>query len=628
MRTRTCALAPAAIVVALVLCEPAAAETFCVKDPACSGTSEPTIAAAIAAADGNGTGLDRVQVGPGLYAEGALLADGSNPVEIDGAGQGQTFVTRAGAVSGNKVLETQHADSIVSDLVVQIPAVSNITGLALGPATADRVGVTGGPAATGSTGITVSGGHLRRSFVSLPTEIFPGTTAIRALNGATVESTGASAGFAVSAGGSGVLLRGVRITAHEGLLISNSGADSTLTMENSQMRLLAGGPLGTVGLYARADTPDDSKLTVNMRHLTIMGPTGTGVGLQAIASSGSNATEVDVDARDSVIADLDTDLLLTESNGDTATMSIDNSFYGFAKKSVSPTASLIEGTHSLNSATVDPRFVDDRGDTHLRYDSPLIDRGVPGGLLPDESTTDLAGEPRLVDGDGDGDARRDMGAFEYQRRPPVVEAGVSPASARRGVPFSFSATATDPDPGDSIVSFGWAFDEGASAAGGAVQHAFSTLGAHSGTATATDSVGLSGTRTAGVSVVDLAAPALVIKGGSVRLTKQGVAAVTLTCPAAEESGPCDGTLALRTARKVPLHASAMRRRVRLGKAAFSVTPGRARKVRVRLSKRNRRLVARLLRVKIKATAQVHDQAGNTARVSRKLTLLPPKRKRR
>jgi hypothetical protein len=219
-----------------------------------------------------------------------------------------------------------------------------------------------------------------------------------------------------------------------------------------------------------------------------------------------------------------------------------------------------------------------------------------------------------------------MGAIEYQHRPPVVVAAASPASASPGVPFSFNATAIDPDPGDSVTPLSWTFDDGASADGGAVQHAFSMLGAHSATATATDSAGVSGTGRAGVSVVDSTAPAFAVKGGSVRLTKRGVAAVRLTCPATELSGPCDGTLVLRTANKL-LAPAAKRKRLRLGRTAFSIAAGKSRKVKVRLSKRNRRLVARRGRVKIVATADVHDRAGNRVKVSRKLTLLRPKRKR-
>jgi hypothetical protein len=53
------------------------------------------------------------------------------------------------------------------------------------------------------------------------------------------------------------------------------------------------------------------------------------------------------------------------------------------------------------------------GDYRLLAGSPLIDTGdpaTPQGL-------DLAGSPLVADGNGDGDARRDPGAFEFQPAP-------------------------------------------------------------------------------------------------------------------------------------------------------------------------------------------------------------------
>jgi predicted outer membrane repeat protein len=53
---------------------------------------------------------------------------------------------------------------------------------------------------------------------------------------------------------------------------------------------------------------------------------------------------------------------------------------------------------------------DDYGDLHLGAGSPAIDSGTNGVIgLP----TDLDGNPRIVDGDGDGTAIVDMGAYEY-----------------------------------------------------------------------------------------------------------------------------------------------------------------------------------------------------------------------
>jgi hypothetical protein len=128
--------------------------------------------------------------------------------------------------------------------------------------------------------------------------------------------------------------------------------------------------------------------------------------------------------------------------------------------------------------------------------SPLIDAGVPGPLAEGELETDLEGEPRIVHG------RRDIGAFEYQFRPPtVVTATATPGTALTGHSVSFSGSATTSEPGDSVVSYQWTFDDGASVpAGASATHAFTTPGVHTATLTATDAAGVQAAKTVQVQV--------------------------------------------------------------------------------------------------------------------------------
>jgi len=75
-----------------------------------------------------------------------------------------------------------------------------------------------------------------------------------------------------------------------------------------------------------------------------------------------------------------------------------------------------------NNIDDDPLFVDPvpaanapttAGDCRLRLGSPAIDVGN-SGAVPTGVTTDLDGNPRIVDGTGDGAAVVDMGAYEFQ----------------------------------------------------------------------------------------------------------------------------------------------------------------------------------------------------------------------
>ncbi len=88
------------------------------------------------------------------------------------------------------------------------------------------------------------------------------------------------------------------------------------------------------------------------------------------------------------------------------------------------------GTDGGGNLDADPRFVDPAtGNVRLQRDSPAVDVGNDAF---NTASTDLDGNPRLVDGNGDGVATIDMGAYEYQHinlvtngsfEEPVVESG-------------------------------------------------------------------------------------------------------------------------------------------------------------------------------------------------------------
>jgi hypothetical protein len=194
--------------------------------------------------------------------------------------------------------------------------------------------------------------------------------------------------------------------------------------------------VGGSGIDAWADdsvAPGSSTLTA--RHVTILGngaADAIGVHTNASARWSSFPATTQVVLVGVILRGFKTDLArgaIGGSGSGTANVSIDYSDYDPAKSwdmnSTGGAGAITDGGHNLN---VDPLFADPTaGDFGLQAGSPLIDRAEPPPLAPDEPTTDLAGNPRVVDGNGDGIAISDMGAFEYQ--PPPTPPASTPAAS-------------------------------------------------------------------------------------------------------------------------------------------------------------------------------------------------------
>ena len=82
-----------------------------------------------------------------------------------------------------------------------------------------------------------------------------------------------------------------------------------------------------------------------------------------------------------------------------------------------------DGDLGEGNICADPMFVDlANGDYHLQAGSPCIDAGNNTGA----PSTDFDGNPRPIDGDGDGIAIVDMGAFEYTPRAVAAVPALTP----------------------------------------------------------------------------------------------------------------------------------------------------------------------------------------------------------
>jgi hypothetical protein len=129
------------------------------------------------------------------------------------------------------------------------------------------------------------------------------------------------------------------------------------------------------------------------------------------------------------------------------------------------------------------------GDYHLSAPSRAVDAGKPGAPGP---SYDFEGQARRLSGHGACLRRRDMGAFEYSppaRRPRAAARARHTRTPLGSRSFFNARGSCDPDFADSIVSYRWRFDDGATAHGFHVRHRFTTRGTHRATLTVRDETG-------------------------------------------------------------------------------------------------------------------------------------------
>ena len=109
--------------------------------------------------------------------------------------------------------------------------------------------------------------------------------------------------------------------------------------------------------------------------------------------------------------------------------------------------------------------------------------------------------------------------------------------------------------------------------------------------------------------------------GAFRLTRRGTFVTTLRCPISEIR--CSWSYELRSRRSVRTRGK--RRVIRFGRGRASAAGGKRVTIRIKLSKRNFRLLRTKRRLSVKLTVRMTDAAANKATNKRTATLRAPKR---
>jgi len=418
MRQRAAFAGIVALALAAIAPAAAGAARFCVQKPKCvkaGGTAQPTIQSALNAALANGPGRDRVELGPHTFTDGPFVAAAGNPVVVVGSGIGKTALTRIPTTSGVTILRLDDPASRIADLRVRINDGTTVEGIRT-RGIAERVQVAGQSSDLGQTGVRLDeGGRLIRSRITLPPTTFsygvnlngPGTVA-------RVSTVRANTGvIASSFGGQPARATRLRVIARD-TGINAIGGD--VVVDQATVRML--GSANERGLFLYPSSAG----SLTARHVTVVGSggaSGIGAGVTLFGLLGPCPTAT-LTLRNSILRRFSTDIGRMVVGGGCfpgspeANVDVAWSVYAAAKVVESGNGEIRRGKGNRN---VNPRFRSQaKGDYRLRRRSPLIDRGQKGKPKQGESKVDLAGRKRVLDGDGKGKARRDIGAFERKRK--------------------------------------------------------------------------------------------------------------------------------------------------------------------------------------------------------------------
>lgn len=386
---------------------------FNVASPATPGASDVTCAPCATIQGGvnkaaAAAGADEVLVAAGSFSESVTIAAG-NDVTVTGSGPAATTLD-----GGALVALTMDAPATVRRIRISGTGgrIVNLNGGTIAEARVES------PAASSTnTAVNIGTGTgsavVRDSTVSMPLSatanygIYIDTTT----GEPQIVRSVIEAGYAVDVGSPRpVVISQSRLAANIYGVWADGPSTSVAVQGCLVLPVTAASSSGT-GVSKRVT----STATVTVTGSTIVG-TGrtTGVGAESNAMIGGFVNVVD-----SILWGHLVDVNRFAVAGGNPTISLTRTLYDPTKVNlVGPGVLDVSGGGNLTG--VAPGFVSElTGDYRLLAGSPAIDAGTTGGLAAGEPAIDIGGDPRISDGNGDGVARRDIGAFE-RLAPPAV----------------------------------------------------------------------------------------------------------------------------------------------------------------------------------------------------------------
>jgi hypothetical protein len=475
------------VLLSSLLPDRAGATVYCVAEPSCpqGGIAAVSLKTAVTAANEDAT-PDTVRVGPGDFVSETVVAN--KAVDIVGAGPDATRIVADPSVS--ELLSIQNSGgSSVSNLGLRLTK-DNAIALRLGEgADAADLAIRADSSLTGSAGLIAedSGTQATRLDIRLGPDLQ--TQGILADQGV-FEDSFIQAGIGFVATGGATIARRLHLRAAFGLTAFGGtlAARDSLVEANPESNFFNG-----LSVNSSNGAPETIGILVAV-NVTVVGNGRLGsIGLRASGNTGDAGANV----LDTVFAGVETSVFRGEEAGDDVDITVRYTSFDAATMSLAGAGTGSDAFQGNLDDGPDNGFVDAaRADYRPRADSVLVDRGSP---VPSSSETDLRGLPRLRDGNADGNAVTDIGAYEYQRVPPRPRFAFSPAAPLFGDLVEYDGTGTTDVDGDPF-SLTWTLGDGAAASGPRTSRRFALPGTYPATLTATDSTGLSASVTRPVEV--------------------------------------------------------------------------------------------------------------------------------
>jgi hypothetical protein len=563
-------------VAALTLTGTASAKDICIQiagQPAhvdCQPADDDaaTLDAAVTNANSS-AGADRILISPGTLPYDGTTPTSTEDLVIDGSGRDATFAEVD--VNNGALVSLDDPDSVVSDLEVRLLAPGFHRGLVVnGGGLVERVDVTGSSggarAIDGANGFDVTDVMIDLSTSSaVGIQIGGGSgetvlTDVLARAATTVNMFGPPA-VVITRGqfiGSQNVINGFNALDLRGdsFVVRSIGNGRAILIQNSQA-----GPAAIV-----------------VRHATLWAR-GNAATVDVFQQNGGSTT---FDLESSAVVGPASPTLRGLAQGAGSTITFDPDYSSFrppgAAGEIEQTGGVVTfnpGTGNLDGSA-SPRFVDSlRGDFRIRGNSPFVDAGEPTDVIAGASPLDYLGGTRVLDGNGDGDARRDIGAEEFDPANPPPPPP-TPPSGDGGGDGDGAPPPPPPPPAPPTTP-----------------------------------------------PVVLPPPPLArlsLAADSTRLDRRGRARLVVGCPRTAP-GPCAGALLLRTVGRV--RVGKRRQVLTLGRATFTLRAGRRATVRVRVGRRARRALRRAGRLRVRAVASARNASSATAT----FTLRPARRRR-